>query len=101
MTKTLTDLTNAEFDHLIERHIEQMAQWDGTLPLDTLLQTWAEIERRKPPLLVRVRLIAGQIVLETPPESPLSVRDAHTLILEDGNELTLEFEDALLAAAHA
>jgi len=53
------DLTNEEFDQLIDQYIKRAAQWDGTLPLDTILETWAEIERRKEPLLVRVRLIDG------------------------------------------
>ncbi len=65
----LDDLTNDEFEQLIDRYIERSAQWDGTLPLDSMLETWAEIERRKEPLLVRVRLIDGQIALETPPET--------------------------------
>ena len=55
MPQTLDDLTNEEFDHLIAQHIEQAAQWDGALPLDTILETWAAIERRKQPALVRVR----------------------------------------------
>jgi len=95
---TIDDLTNEEFDRLIDQYIEQSAQWDGALPLDTMLETWAEIERREQPFLVRVRLIDGQIVLETPPESPLIVREPHSLVLEDGSELILEFEGALLQA---
>lgn len=99
MPQTLEDLTNEEFDQLIDQYIERSVQWDGTLPLDTILETWAEIERRKQSLLVRVRLIDGQITLETPPESPLVVRKPHTLVLEDGSELTLEFEESLLESA--
>ena len=99
MPQTLDDLTNDEFEQLIDQYIERSAQWDGTLPLDSMLETWAEIERRKEPLLVRVRLIDGQITLETPPESPLVVRKPHTLVLEDGSELTLEFEESLLESA--
>lgn len=101
MTQTLNNLTNEEFDQLIDRYIEQSAQWDGALPLDTMLETWAEIERRKQQLLVRVRLIDGQITLETPPESPLIVREPHVLVLEDGSELTLEFEESLLQMENA
>lgn len=99
MARILDDLTNEEFDQLIERYIERSAEWDGALPLDTMLETWAEIERRKQPLLVRVCLIDGQIALETPPESPLTVREPHTLVLEDGSELALEFEESLLKTA--
>jgi hypothetical protein len=99
MPQTLDDLTNEEFDRLIDRSIEQFAQWDGTLPLDTMLETWAEIERRKQPLVVRVRLVGDRISLEAPPESPLTVRGPRTLVLEDGRELTLEFEELLLQAA--
>jgi hypothetical protein len=99
MSQTLDDLTNEEFDHLIDQYIEQSAQWDGTLPLDTMLETWAEIERRKQPLMVRVRLVGDRISLEAPPECPLTVRGPRTLVLEDGRELTLEFEGALLQTA--
>jgi hypothetical protein len=99
MPQTLDDLTNEEFDHLIDQYIEQSVQWDGTLPLDTMLETWAEIERRKQPLLVRVRLVGDRISLEAPPESPLTVRGPRTLVLEDGRELTMEFERSLLQAA--
>ncbi len=84
---------------MIERYIERSSEWDGAVPLDTMMETWAEIERRRQPLLVRVRLIDGQIALETPPESPLTVREPHTLLLEDGSELTLEFEESLLKTA--
>jgi hypothetical protein len=42
------------------------AQWDGALPLDTILETWAAIEHRKQLAMVRVRLVEEQIVLETP-----------------------------------
>ncbi len=49
MPQTLDDLTNEEFDQLIEQYIERSAEWDGALPLDTMLETWAEIERRKQP----------------------------------------------------
>ncbi len=59
MTQTLADLTHTEFDRLIKRHIEPMAQWDGTLPLDTLLQTWAEIEQSKAPLEFEDALLAA------------------------------------------
>ena len=99
MPQTLDDLTNEEFDRLIDRSIEQFAQWDGTLPLDTMLETWAEIESRKQPLVVRVRLVGDRISLEAPPESTLTVRGPRTLVLEDGRELTLEFEELLLKAA--
>jgi len=99
MPQTLDDLTDEEFNRLIDRSIEQSAQWDGTLPLDTMLETWAEIERRKQPLLVRVRLVGDRISLEAPPESPLTVRGSRTLVLEDGRELTLEFEESLLQTA--
>ena len=98
MPKTLDTLTNEEFDQLVEQHIDQAAQWDGTLPLDTILETWATIEHRKQPPVVRIRLVEGQIVLETPPESPLSVQGSSTLILEDGSELNLEFEPELVEA---
>jgi hypothetical protein len=63
------------------------------------LETWNEIEHRKEALRVRVRLIDGQFVLDTPPESPLVVRAPHTLVLEDGSELTLEFEEVSAEAA--
>jgi hypothetical protein len=64
-----------------------------------MLETWIEIERRKQLLLVRVRMVGDRIALETPPESPLTVRGPRTLVLEDGRELTLEFEESLLQAA--
>jgi hypothetical protein len=99
MPQMLHDLTNEEFDQLIAQYVERSAQWDGSLPLDTLLETWTEIEHRKEPLRVRVRLIDGQFILTTPPESPLVVREPHTLVLEDGSELTLEFEELSLEAA--
>ena len=99
MPQTLDDLTNEEFDHLIDQYIEQSVQWEGTLPLDTMLETWAEIERRKQPLLVRVRLVGDRISLEAQPESPLTVRGPRTMVLEDGRELTMEFERSLLQAA--
>lgn len=44
MPQTLDDLTSEEFDQLIERYIERSAEWDGVLPLDTMLETWAEME---------------------------------------------------------
>jgi hypothetical protein len=93
MSQMFHDLANEEFDQLIDQYIGRSAQWDGTLPLDTVLETWNEIEHRKEPLRVRVRLIDGQFVLDAPPESPLVVREPHTLVLEDGSELTLEFEE--------
>ena len=99
MPQALDDLTNEEFDQLIDRYIERSAEWDGALPLDMMLETWAEVERRKQPFLVRVCLIDGQITLKTPPESPLTVQEPHTLVLEDGSELTLEFEESLLQTA--
>lgn len=99
MPQTFDDLTDDEFNRLMDRSIEQFAQWDGTLPLDTMLETWTEIERRKQPLLVRVRFVGDVISLEAPPESPLTVRGPRTLVLEDGRELTLEFEGALLQTA--
>lgn len=93
MSETLDDLTGDEFDQLIDQHIERSAKWDGTLPLDTILKTWNEIEQRKEPLRVRVRLVGGEFVVDTPAESPIVVREPHTLVLEDGSELTLEFEE--------
>ncbi len=99
MPQTLDDLTEEDFNRLIDRSIDQLAQWDGTLPLDTMLETWTEIERRKQPLFVRVRLVGDRVSLEAPPESPLTVRGPRTPVLEDGRELTLEFEGALLQTA--
>jgi len=43
--------------------------------------------------------VGDRISLEAPPESPLTVRGPRTLVLEDGRELTLEFEELLLQAA--
>jgi hypothetical protein len=93
MSQMLPDLTDEEFDQLIDQYIERSAQWDGALPLDTMLETWNEIEHRKESLRVRVRFVDGQFVLNTPPESPIVVRKPHTLVLEDGSELILEFEE--------
>ena len=39
MPETLGDLTSEEFDQLIDQHIERSAQWDGALPLNTMLET--------------------------------------------------------------
>ena len=99
MPETLDDLTANEFNQLIDQYIDRSAQWDGTLPLDTILETWNEIEQRKEPLRVRVRLVGGEFVVDTPPESPIVVREPHTLVLEDGSELTLEFEAVPAEAA--
>ncbi|MBN1874935.1 MAG: hypothetical protein JXA33_11950 [Anaerolineae bacterium] len=100
MNKTLDTLSDAEFEAMIEQHITQSAQWEGDLPLDTLLETWEEIERRKAPLRVQVRLIDGVLTLETPLESPLAVRAPDTLVLEDGSELVVEFEPSLRSLAN-
>lgn len=99
MPETLHDLADDEFDQLIDQYIEQSAKWDGTLPLGTILETWNEIEQRKEPLRVRVRLVGGEFVVDTPPESPIVVRGPHTLVLENGSELTLEFEGVPAEAA--
>ncbi len=85
---TLEDMPVTEYETAIERFIEEAAQWEGSLPVETFFHAWEEIERRRTALELKARVVHDRLVLMAPPDSPLVVHD-NRIQLEDGRELVI------------
>lgn len=86
----------AEYKAVIERFIEEAAQWDGSLPIETFFEAWAAIERRKKPVEVQARVEGEYLVLTAPPDSPLMVQ-GNRIWLEDGRQVVINLVPAQAA----
>jgi hypothetical protein len=91
MMTSLQEMQPAEYEAAIARFLEEAAEWDGTLPIDTFMQTWDAIEQRRETLHIRAQLIQNRLVLRVPPESPLTVIE-NRIQLEDGRELVIDLQ---------
>jgi hypothetical protein len=87
--KTLQEMSATEYEAVMDRFIEKAAQWDGSLPIETFFEAWAEIERHKANLQVQAQIKGNQLVLTAPPDSPLVVQ-GNQIRLEDGRQVTIQ-----------
>ncbi len=90
LMKTLEEMPVAEYEAVVERFIEEeVAQWDGSLPVETFFEAWAALERRKETVEVQACVEDDRLVLTAPPGSPLTVQD-NRIWLEDGRQVVLK-----------
>jgi hypothetical protein len=95
--ETLKEMSVAEYEAVVERFIEEAAQWDGSLPVETFFEAWAAIERRKETVEVQACVEDDRLVLTAPPDSPLTVQD-NRIWLEDGRQVVLKLISARASA---
>jgi len=95
--KTLEEMPVAEYEAVVERFIEEAAQWDGSLPVETFFEAWAAIERRKETVEVQARVEDDRLVLTAPPDSPLMVQD-NRIWLKDGLLVVIRLVSARASA---
>ena len=95
--KTLEEMPAAEYEAVVDRFIEEAAQWDGSLPVETFFEAWAAIERRKETVEVQAYVEDDRLVLTAPPDSPLTVED-NRIWLEDGRQVVLKLISARASA---
>ncbi len=95
--RTIEMLSADEFERVVEQFIEKAAAWDGVLPAETFFAAWEELAEDAPPLEVQAMFVGNELVLETAPESPLTVR-GNRIRLEDGRELVIRFRSFASAA---
>ena len=86
--RTIESIPAEEFERIVDRFIEQAAAWDGTLPAEVFFGAWDTLADEDSPLEVQAVIEGDELVLETPPESPLTARGSH-ILLEDGRELVI------------
>ena len=86
--RTFENIPAEEFEQIVDRFIEQAAAWDGTLPAETFFEAWDLLTGEETPLEVQAVIVGSELVLETPPESPLTAQGSH-IRLEDGRELVI------------
>ena len=86
--RTIDNIPGKEFEQIVDQFIEQAAAWDGALPVDVFFDTWNALENEDAALEVDAVIVDNELVLETPPESPLTARGSR-IWLEDGRELVI------------
>jgi len=69
--KTLEQLTDEEFETVIENFIEQEAEGTDEMEVSTFFQSWDEIERNrvKPTIEVEGNIVEGRLVLSLPQQA--------------------------------
>ncbi len=85
---TLDNATPREFERIAENFIAQLADWDGSLPIDAFLNAWTEIDRARQAPEIQARIIDDHLVLVAPPNSPVIVQ-GNRLRWEDGHEVVI------------
>lgn len=76
--KTLEQLTDEEFQSVIENFIEQGASGTDEMELSTFFRLWDDIEKQRPKPTIEVegKVVAGKLVLSLPqPVWNVSVRE--------------------------
>ncbi len=86
--RTIDNIPEEEFEQIVDQFIKQAAAWDGALPADTFFDAWGALANEDAPLEVEAVIVNNELVLETPPESPLTARGSR-IWLEDGRELII------------
>ncbi len=86
--RTIDNIPTEEFEQIVDQFIERAAAWDGTLPADVFFDAWNTLADEDTPLEVDAVIVGNELVLETPPESPLTARGSR-ICLEDGRELVI------------
>ena len=86
--RTIENIPAEEFEQIVDRFIEQAAAWDGALPIEDFFEAWEVLADEDAPLEVQAMIVDNELLLETPPESPLTARGSH-ILLEDGKELII------------
>ena len=86
--RTIENIPAEEFEQTVDRFIEQAAAWDRALPIVGFFEAWEVLADEDTPLEVQAVIVDNELLLETPPESPLTVRGSH-ILLEDGKELII------------
>jgi hypothetical protein len=86
--RTIENIPAEEFEQIVDRFIEQAAAWDGALPVEDFFEAWDVLADEGTPLEVQAVIVGNELLLETPPESPLTARGSR-ILLEDGRELVI------------
>jgi hypothetical protein len=86
--RTIENIPAEEFEQIVDRFIEQAAAWDGALPVEEFFKAWDVLADKDTPLEVQAVIVGNELLLETPPESPLTARGSR-ILLEDGRELVI------------
>jgi len=86
--RTIENIPVEEFEHIVDRFIEQAAAWDGALPAEIFFEAWDALMGEEAPLEVEAVVVGDELLLETPAESPLTARGSR-ILLEDGRELVI------------
>ena len=95
--RTIENIPAGEFEQIVDRFIEQAAAWDGALPIEDFFEAWEALAAEDTPLEVQAVIVDNELLLETPPESPLTARGSH-ILLEDGKELIIRLRSLEPAA---
>jgi len=86
--RTIDNIPGKEFKQIVDQFIKQAAAWDGALPADAFFDACGTLADEDTPLKVDAVIIDNELVLETPPESPLTAQGSR-IWLEDGRELII------------
>ena len=86
--RTIENIPAEEFEQVVDRFIEQAAAWDGALSVEDFFKAWDVLASEDTPLEVQAVIVDDELLLETPPESPLTARGSR-ILLEDGRELII------------
>lgn len=86
--KDLESIPLDEYETVIERFIEEAAQWDGSLPVETFLDTWAMLEGQKEHIEIQAQVAGDHLVLAAPPDSALRAQD-NRIWLQDGRQVVI------------
>ena len=89
--KTLEELSLQEYQNGIDLFVEKAARLDDALPLDTFLQSWDELEKRRAILEIKAQIVNDRLVFKASPDIPVIVQD-NRIQLDDGRELVIVLE---------
>lgn len=85
---TLEEMPIDQYENTIKHFIQEAAEWDGSLPVETFLETWEALDQRRTILEISAQVVSDRLVLVVPPDSPLMVQ-GNRILLEDGREVII------------
>lgn len=86
--KTLEEMPVEQFEATIQQFIQNAAEWDGSLPIETFFEAWEALEQQRTILEIKAQVVSDRLMLVVPADSPLTVQ-GNRILLEDGREVVI------------
>lgn len=86
--KTLEEMPIDQYEATMQQFIQDAAEWDGSLPMETFLEAWEALDQRRIILEIKAQVVSDRLMLAVPADSPLTVQ-GNRILLEDGREVII------------